>query len=110
MNNKFKCLKPFKFNFEGLECDLEFDLSKCYEDGSRIVRVKKRKNEKIAFPFATLSQHIPGVELEEDEFVLNNWDMYIKLVNFLLDETDYFHVTEKTVATSYGESPIWKLK
>ena len=110
MEKKYNCLKPFKFDFEGLECDLEFDLSKCYEDGSTIVRIKKRKNEKIAFPFATLSQYIPDVELEENEFILNDWDLYVKLIDFLADETDYFTVTDKVVKTTSREIPIWKLR
>lgn len=106
----YKCLKPFRFNFQGLECKLEIDVSKNYENGNRKVMIKKKKENLGSFLFATISQYIPGIELEEDEFVLYYWEMYDELIQYLLKETDYFENTYKVVETEFGLSPVLKLR
>ncbi|WP_320047003.1 hypothetical protein [uncultured Ilyobacter sp.] len=106
----YKCLKPFKFNFQGLECNLEIDISGCYEDGSKKVLIKKRKDELRSFPFATISQYAPGIQLEEDEFVLYHWEMYDELIRYLLEKTNYFENTHKVVETELGISPVLRIR
>jgi hypothetical protein len=106
----YKCLEPFKFNFQGMECNLEIDISKCYENGNKKVVIKKKKENIGSFLFATISQYAPGIYLEEDEFVLYHWEMYDELIRHLLERTDYFENTHKVVETELGVSPVLKLR
>jgi hypothetical protein len=101
--------KPFEFTIFGMSSILEIDMKGTHESGINSVRVLKRKAENIYLPFATISQDMPHIKLEDGEFVVNNWDVYSEILNFLLDDLKYFNDTEKIVESKYGESPIWKI-
>lgn len=109
MDKRYEMLKSFDFNYQGLECRLEFNLEKKYKNGKPIIRILKRKSEKIAFPFATLSADLEGLDLKEDEFVLNNNPLYEELINHLINEKKYFEETGKKVCGEHGETPICKI-
>lgn len=101
--------KPFEFTVFGIVSILEIDTNHKHEGGRNSVRVLKKKGENIYLPFATISQDMPHVELEDGEFVVNNWNVYDEILDFLLEELKYFKDTEKRVVSKYGESPIWKI-
>ncbi len=101
--------KPFEFTVFGMSSILEIDMKGKHESGINSVRVLKRKSENLYLPFATISQDMPHVELEEGEFVVNNWNVYAEILDFLLEDLKYFMDTEKRVVSKYGESPIWKI-
>lgn len=101
-------LKPFIFTFMGDHFNLEFDINSYHENGSIMIRLKKRKNEKICFPFTTFSMNIEGLKLEKYEFVVENSELHIDLIKFFMEETKYFLDTGKGIETQYGFCPVWK--
>lgn len=106
----YKKSKPFDFNFQGLECNLELCFNKKYENGHSIVRVLKIKSPSAAFLFATLSQDLPHLKLSTDEFILNNNPLYEEFIQYLIDEKKYFQNTGKKAFGKYGETSILKIK
>ena len=98
----------FEFNAFGINFLLEIELKRSAENGRAELVVMKKIKDK-SFPFATISQDMPEVEIGQDEFVVNNWDVYKELNDYLIQETEYFINTGRKVNSKYGESPIWKI-
>lgn len=98
----------FEFNAFGIKFMLEIVVKRNGENKRAELIVTKKIKDK-SFTFATISQDIPEVEVGYDEFVVNNWDVYKELIDYLIEETDYFINTGEKVKSKYGESPIWKI-
>lgn len=108
MDTLIELLQPVDYMLEDLKCHLHFNIKGRFDDGSIEIRLMKACGEDRFIPFTTLSMYVPDVELDEYEFVVKNWYVNEDFILFLLNETDYFIDTEKTVETEYGVSPIWK--
>lgn len=101
--------EPFEFEVFGINSLLEIDMNEKHESGRTLIKFVKKVGSKGYLPFATISQDIPDVELAEGEFIVNNWNVYCELLDFLMENTNYFIDTQKRVPSKYEESPIWKI-
>lgn len=105
-----KRFEQFDFNYQGLECKLEINLDKKYDNGTDIVRVLKRKDEKRAFIFATLSCEPYDFKLKEGEFILNCNPLYEELIEFVKNEICLIEETGEMTMSENGEAPIMRWK
>lgn len=60
-------------------------------------------------PFATLTCHIPGVELADDEVMIKTWSEN-KLVAKAALESGLFEDTGKRISTGFVLAEIWRVK
>ena len=61
-------------------------------------------------PFATISINLPREEFGEAEFPVKDWTENEEITPFLLEHTDLFEDTGRTVPTGRVKAPIWRFK
>jgi len=66
--------------------------------------------EEDGLPFATLSVNLPEHPLKEGEFPVKNWFENEEVTPFVLEHTELFEDTGKTVPTGHVQAPIWRFK
>ena len=59
-------------------------------------------------PWATLTVNLPDVELDEGEFFVKAWSENKDTARALMEQTDLFVDTFKTVPTGFVEAEVWK--
>ena len=89
--------------FEGLILDII--KTNYYTNGRVAIGLRES-----GIPYAIISINLPRDSFEEGEFPVKNWTENEEITPFLLEHTDLFEDTGKTVPTGRVEAPIWRLK
>lgn len=108
INKVENLLSSFPFKLGDRVYNIEFDLNSVDEDNRKIIKLFARRTENRILPFATLSMNVEGIDLEENEFILKNWNMNEVIIRHIEENTNYFVDTGKRISTNFGESPVWK--
>ena len=101
--------KIFEFTVFEIFSKLQIRVIKNEENKIDEVKIIKIREDGRYLPFVTISQENFFDEIEEMEFVVNNWQTYEELLDFVIQDGTFFIDTGKRVASKYGTSPIWKI-
>lgn len=59
-------------------------------------------------PWATLTVNVPNAELDDGEFFVKTWSENWNTANALMEQTDLFIDTFRSVPTGFVEAVVWK--